>query len=163
MDITRIGHELTSRYSSWFVVLFLGLWLLSKIIFNVVIQILGYKAQTFIWLFIIFIPTFIPAFSLFVILIYNEIRSLEKTFLKFRIKNSLVQNNIFILIFITLFIIGIITFLCLICNEIYIIFINENIRNLFFTFGIILLLGIIPIFLFIKQILYNIINNKSYK
>lgn len=155
MKISEIFDNIVNRYSSYFIV---GLMLLTVLSIKLFTRyFVSYENQTLIWIVLIFGSTILlPILCMAAILIYKAFWDIENKFSAFRIKNKLINNCIYKIIFNILFIVAWISLIFIICNFIFYLIINPNIQSLFFPIGFLLMIAIMPFYWLIKKILHNI-------
>ena len=162
MKIKNFINNTISKYSSHFFVYstLLPIFCLSILYYNYDNL---HISQTTIWFFIItVIPILIPAYITFVIGTCYVLNLVELEHLNFRIQTRIIYNTFFMLIFYVLYFISICIIFAIICDITYSIATNENIRELFVTFGIPSMISILPINLFLYKFLHNTCSSKNY-
>ena len=163
MQINKFIQDATSRYSYHFIAWIFPFILLTSLLIIYFLWLYFAKkidvgtGQTIAWLLILFVlPIIMPCIALTYILILSSIRYYEKININFRLKNNIFNNNLFLkMVFLFLFVIGIMLYLLLICYTTYMISISDSYKHIFFTIGIPVMISILPINLFFYKFLHN--------
>lgn len=150
-------QNLINRYNSHFIVSLFWIIILFSKLFSQHENL--YEMQSLIWFIIIFGSSiFIPIFTLSTILIYKAIYDVEQECKNFRISYALAKNPLYAMIFYLSFILAWISLIFLICDSVYIIVKNENMLILFFPFGLLLTIALIPFYWVLKKLLINLLH-----
>ena len=169
MQINKFIQDVSSRYSCHFVawifplillmsllaIYFLWLYFANKIDVG--------TGQIIAWFGIVFIPPIImPCVVLEYILIFLIIYHFETTNCKYRFSNNFFNSNLFLqLIFLILFVVGILLYLFLVCFTAHTIFISDTYKDFFLSIGIPAMISILPINLFFYKFLHNKVLHKK--
>ena len=169
MQINKFIQDAASRYSYHFVAWIFPLILLMSLLVTYFLWLyfankidIG-TGQTIAWFGIIFIPPIImPCVVLEYILIFLIIHHFETTNCKYRFSNNFFNNNLFLqLIFLILFVVGILLYLFLVCFTTHTIFISDNCKHFFLSIGIPAMISMLPINLFFYKFLHNKVLHKK--